>query len=356
MLMLIFYHLLYLLFLVILLIWILMKKSTKSLPPPCSKLQIMINTKLIVAESQKDPTLASLIVILSLQKWMSRLTLLLMTSFLKGIKSSFVSPYSSLSGTSLCILERYRCWYWEIFKILCRMCTWKKTIHRKVPVHPWDTPANNWDRILINYGGPYQNCHFLVIADSISKWCEVRVPLQLPTTHLTIQLLDKIFAFHGFPLSIVSDNAIIFVNNIFKQYYVCNSIWQKLIALDHPVTNGLAKRNVQTLKQQLWVMSNNATPLYEKVRKILFWYEATPLSCGKSFTELYLGRQLSTCLDVVFPMPPEPFLNLLQHALITQGRGFKSESFKEIRTFEWRGNKNIGNMTLHCSTRIRPIY
>ena len=143
----------------------------------------------------------------------------------------------------------------------CAECALVKTNPPKVPVHPWDTPANNWDRIHIDYAGPYQNCHFLVAVDAKSKWCEVRVCQQAPTTQSTIQLLDDIFAVHGFPLSIVSDNATIFVSDTFKQYCVCNGIRQKLIAPGHPATNGLAERNVQTLKQRLRAMVSDPTSL-----------------------------------------------------------------------------------------------
>jgi transposase InsO family protein len=46
----------------------------------------------------------------------------------------------------------------------------------------------------------------------------------------------------------VSDNATIFVSEQFKSYGTQNGIFQKFIASGHPATNGLAERNVQTLK------------------------------------------------------------------------------------------------------------
>lgn len=53
----------------------------------------------------------------------------------------------------------------------------------------------------------------------------------------------------------VSDNATIFVSETFKEFYKKNGIFQKLIAPGHPATNGLAERNIQTLKQRLKSMN-----------------------------------------------------------------------------------------------------
>nr|CAH7754491.1 unnamed protein product [Callosobruchus chinensis] len=76
---------------------------------------------------------------------------------------------------------------------------------------------------------------------------------------------------------------------------------QKLIAPGHPVTNGLAERNIQTLKRRLKTASNNPRPLAYKLQDIMLNYRATPLACGKSPAELYLQRRLRIRLDAIKP-------------------------------------------------------
>jgi len=181
----------------------------------------------------------------------------------------------------------------------------------KVTVHPWDEPKSNWERLHIDYAGPFEGHHFLVAIDAKSKWAEVRVLQNSPTTESTINLLSEIFCFHGFPNSIVSDNASIFTSDAFKSFCKNHGITQRLIAPGHPATNGLAERNVQTLKRRLKSMANETGTISDKVRRMLLRYRAMPLACGKSPAELYLYRRLRIELDSIFPVPKEERRNPL---------------------------------------------
>jgi len=74
-----------------------------------------------------------------------------------------------------------------------------------------------------------------------------------------------------------------------------------LTAPGHPATNGLAKKNIQTLKQRLKSMQDEPVTLNQNVREILFRYRATPLACRKSPAELYLHRTIRINLDALKP-------------------------------------------------------
>ncbi|XP_018359746.1 PREDICTED: uncharacterized protein K02A2.6-like [Trachymyrmex cornetzi] len=137
---------------------------------------------------------------------------------------------------------------------------------------------------------------------SRQKWAEIRIIKEAPTSEKTIDLLKDIFSTHGFPKVMVSDNATIFVSKTFKHFCHRSGIFQKLIAPGHPATNGLAERNVQTLKQRLKSMQEESLTLTQKVREILFKYRATPLACGKSPAELYLQRNFRIKLDILKQM------------------------------------------------------
>ncbi|XP_024887055.1 uncharacterized protein K02A2.6-like [Temnothorax curvispinosus] len=124
----------------------------------------------------------------------------------------------------------------------------------KAPLHPWEEPDNNWQRIHVDYAGPFQGYYFLVIMDAKSKWAEIEPCVAAPTLLSTIKILKNVFSRHGFPDVIVSDNAIIFTSEEFQQFCKKTGIFPKFIALGHPATNGLAERNIQTLKKKLAVM------------------------------------------------------------------------------------------------------
>ncbi|GBM15771.1 Uncharacterized protein K02A2.6 [Araneus ventricosus] len=116
-----------------------------------------------------------------------------------------------------------------------------------------------------------------------------------------MELLNEIFATHGYPLDMVSDNASIFTNEEFKYLCRINGIKQNLNAPGHPATNVLAERNVQTLKDKLKLMSFENLQIHLKVQRILFRYRVIPLANGKSQAEMYLNRQIRIKLDAMFP-------------------------------------------------------
>ncbi|GBN88011.1 hypothetical protein AVEN_89738-1 [Araneus ventricosus] len=98
----------------------------------------------------------------------------------------------------------------------------------------------------------------------------------------------------------VSDNFSIFTNEEFKYFCCTNGIKQKFIAPGHPATNGLAERNVQTLKDKLKLMTSENIPINLKVQRILFRYRATLLANGKSPAEMYLNWKIRIKLDAMF--------------------------------------------------------
>lgn len=183
----------------------------------------------------------------------------------------------------------------------CPNCANVKNNPPKVATHHWEEPTENFQRVHIDYAGPFQNHHFFVLVDAKSKWPEVRVIKEEPTTEKRIILLQNIFSTHGLPQVIVSDNASVFQSKIFRDFCEENGIVQKFIAPGHPSTNGLAERHIQTLKKKLKAMEEEPIPLHLKVQEIMSRYRATPLANGKTPAQLYLGRQLRIKLNAIRP-------------------------------------------------------
>ncbi|BES87407.1 Hypothetical Protein NTJ_00214 [Nesidiocoris tenuis] len=184
----------------------------------------------------------------------------------------------------------------------CEPCAKMKSSPPKAQVHPWDEPQNNWDRIHIDYAGPFQGFWFLIVMDSKSRWAEIKICRTAPTSTSTIEMLSEIFSVHGYPYVMVSDNASIFVSDQFQTFCSAKGIFQKLIAPGHPATNGLAERNVYTLKSRLKAMSEDPAPMQSKIREILFRYRMTPLANNSTPAENYLGRKVRCELDALRPL------------------------------------------------------
>ena len=65
----------------------------------------------------------------------------------------------------------------------------------QAPHYPWQSPNPPWHRIHMDFGE-----RFLVVIDAYSKWPEVCYMSSMSATHL-VEILEEIFAFHGFQTS-----------------------------------------------------------------------------------------------------------------------------------------------------------
>lgn len=124
------------------------------------------------------------------------------------------------------------------------------------------------------------------------------------TSATTIEILRTMFATHGLPDSLMTDNGTAFTSEEFSQFLRSNSIKHVRSAPYHPASNpasnGLAKRAVQTFKEGLRTQS--AGSIQARVSRFLFAYRITPhSSTGCSPAELSLGRRPKALLDVMHP-------------------------------------------------------
>ena len=115
---------------------------------------------------------------------------------------------------------------------------------------PWESPTCPWACIHIDHAGPFLGKQFLVLVDAYSKWLEV-VPVPSLTSETTIRTLRGIFATHGLPELIVSDNGPSFTSKEFHEFVQRNGIRHVKCSPYHPASNGQAERAVQTFKEGL---------------------------------------------------------------------------------------------------------
>ena len=81
----------------------------------------------------------------------------------------------------------------------------------------WIEPTKPWKRIHIIYAGPYMGKMYLVMMDAYSKWIEVIVMCGT-TSKKIVEEMRKIFATHGMPEVIVSDNGTNFISQESKEF------------------------------------------------------------------------------------------------------------------------------------------
>ena len=105
----------------------------------------------------------------------------------------------------------------------CSACAAVKQAPVKAPLHPWAWPSRPWQRVHIDFAGPFLNKTFLIAVDAHSKWAEV-VEMCQTTTAKTITALRHMFATHGIPEQLISDNGPQFTSSEFAEFVKGNGI------------------------------------------------------------------------------------------------------------------------------------
>ncbi|KMQ86948.1 hypothetical protein RF55_13921 [Lasius niger] len=147
----------------------------------------------------------------------------------------------------------------------CKECSRFQNNPRPVPLHHCEPTVEPFQRIHIDFAGPFLGHNFLVCVDSHTKWPEVFVMNNITATS-TIEKCREIFSRFGIPQMLVTDNGRTFIAQEFQEFVKANGVIHKRSVPYRPATNGLAERFVQTLKQALRktnLTKNNVEMLYK---------------------------------------------------------------------------------------------
>ena len=105
----------------------------------------------------------------------------------------------------------------------CRSCQEVKSLPPTAPLHPWIWPDRPWQRVHVDFAGPFKGSMFLLLVDSHSKWPEI-YPMSSTTVFKTIEVLRHIFSSYGIPEQLVSDNGSQFTSEEFTDFVKRNDI------------------------------------------------------------------------------------------------------------------------------------
>ena len=127
----------------------------------------------------------------------------------------------------------------------CHSCQMQQDNPARAPLHPWEWAQRPWSRIHIDYAGPFMGKMILIKFDVYSKWIDAQI-VNTVTASVTIEHLRTLFATHGIPEVLVSDNGTQFTSAEFDEFMRKNHV---RVSPYHPSSNGMAERAVKILKK-----------------------------------------------------------------------------------------------------------
>lgn len=187
----------------------------------------------------------------------------------------------------------------------CESCLVNRPEEPKGPISPWPLESRPYNRVHVDFLGPFRQSTFMVVIDSFTKWVEV-YKMESITAKETVSKLRDCFARFGLPDTIVSDNGCQFTSAEYQTFCARNGIKVMHSPPYKPQSNGAAENAVKTfkngLKKMLMDPINKYTPLDTLISRHLFFYRSTThCSSGETPAKLMFGRELITNFDRLKP-------------------------------------------------------
>ena len=158
----------------------------------------------------------------------------------------------------------------------CFKCEVTTKKHRSEPVKMTVTLETPLEIIAAGFGGPYPDGHYnLVVVDKRSRYPEVE------TTYLTAvkpntKRLNKMFATHGTPKQLNSDNGPLFGSEEFAKFAKGEGFHHHRVTSEHPRTNGEVENLMNILNKRKQIANLQRQDREVAVQNTLTGCQSTP--------------------------------------------------------------------------------
>ena len=197
-------------------------------------------------------------------------------------------------------LLREKIWYPNMsqkVKELIEKCSSCQAVGISKPVEPMQiTPTENipWYHVGIDFLGPIPNSqqYLLVVIDKYTKFPEVEI-VHSTSAQAVIPKLDRIFATHGIPVKLTSDNGPPFNGTEFERYMKALNIDWKTSTPLWPQGNANVENFNKTLSKVLQTANLEERNWRQELQRFLLSYRATPHTTTKiAPSELLYNRKI----------------------------------------------------------------
>ena len=168
------------------------------------------------------------------------------------------------------------------------------------PVSMTPLPNGPWEKLGADICGPFPTGEYLfVIIDYYSRYPVVEIIRSITATSI-VNCLNKVFATHGLPLQIMTDNGSQFISEEFGNFMEENNISHHRVTPYWPAANGEVERFNKVLKKAIQTSHTEGKDWKFELYKFLLAYRTTPhCTTNESPAYLLMNRKVKSKLPEI---------------------------------------------------------
>ena len=224
----------------------------------------------------------------------------------KVIHTAHKMGHLGMTKTKQLLREKY--WFPEMNRMTedvigqCYECQVTTKQHVEEPIKTTPIPEEPWDVVSIDFGGPYPDGHYnLVVIDKRTRYPEVETT-RSTSFKATKSKLKRIFATHGIPNKVETDNGPPFNSQEFQRFAQEEGFIHHKVTPDHPRANGEAENFMKILNKTEQIAHLQKEDREIAIQTMLMGYRAAPHPATQTPPyEALMGRPVRTKLDHTTP-------------------------------------------------------
>ncbi|CAB4019464.1 sec1 family domain-containing 2 [Paramuricea clavata] len=251
-------------------------------------------------------------------------------------------------GTEKCKKRARDVLYWpgmnsqiEEMVLKCPTCLEYRPSNQKEPMIVQPTPTIPWDTVATDLFY-WNNSNYLLVVDYFLRYFEIAKLPDIKSSTL-VTYMKSIFARHGIPREVKSDNGPQYTSQEFGNFSQEWNFQHATTSPYHPQANGLAERSVQTVKNLLNKAHRDGRDPYVSILE----YRNTPIDQIGSPAQLLMSRRLRSVVPTT--------KSLLQPKVIDED--LASSKLITKKTFQKlyydRGSKELPTISQGEQVRIK---
>ena len=260
------------------------------------------------------------------------------------------------------LLLRTKVWFPKMDNLVeevikhCPSCNVVTKDERMQPLMMSELPAGPWRSVSADFCGPYPSGDYcLVVIDDYSRFPVVEI-IKSTSTSSVIPVLDKIFATHGQPETLKTDNGPPFQSAEFKKFMMYSGINHRKITPLWPRANGLVENFMKPLNKAIKTAAVQGKSWKQELYKFLRNYRATPhVTTNIPPAVALYGRNIRTLIPEILAPTTDKGMQLRDRS-----QKVKQKFYAEKRLCQRKPHDiNVGDTVLVRKTKenkLTPAY